>query len=170
MIQVGTADQSSGSSLETIVELHEQLSFHIGAIISLEIDLQRERRLKEKISDIQGQIYGANGGLIAKRTVTTGRLERVKLTEGKPGSLSFGYCFEGDSAIREDLYLDSARVKVLLDGSWKLIHEPESWRAAEEEDATAAELKRLAITPLSQWTEDERQRYGKPSALGVPFG
>jgi len=165
MIQVGAEDTEAQSSMRDLTELHERLSYHIGAIVSVEIDRDRERRLKSSTKGIGSFVYSENGTPLGSRTVTSGRLERVKLTEGIPGQSTFGYCFEGDTAIREDISLADSSVKVLLDGVWKIIHEPEAWRVADQEESAAAELKRLAITPLSQWTEDERRRHGQPSLL-----
>lgn len=168
MIQVGAADLEANSIVKDFAELHERLSYHIGAIISIERDRDREKRSGDGVRQLpDGYLYDHDARPVAKRTVTSGRLERVKLTEGTPGKLDFGYCFEGDSALREDLSLEIVRVKVLLDGVWKTVHEPEAWRKAEQEESAAAELRRLAITPLSQWTEEERSRHGQPSALGV---
>jgi len=144
MIQVGTEKRDPNSFVGSVVELHERLSYHIGAVVSIELDPGKEDRL------------GRVEAFPDKRTVTVGRLERVKLTEGRLNRLTFGYCFEGDSAIREDFLFGSSRVKVLLDGQWKLIHEPEEWWKESQEQ----ELKRLEITPKSQWTMDERSRHG----------
>lgn len=157
MLNLSNEQRDPSTFVKDNMELHERLSLYIGSVISVELDRNRELRVTGPVSDIRGTLYGSNGQLVSSRTVTAGKLERVKLTEGKPGQAAFGYCFEGDSAIREDIRLESSRIRVLAHGSWATIHEPEAWWRAEQEQEKA----RLDITPRSQWTEEDRQRHGQ---------
>lgn len=156
MIQVGIQKRDPSSFVENILELHERLGRHIGSVFSIEVDPDQEERIRPTYTS-------TNTAPPAKRTVTIGKLERVKLSEGRPGRIGFSYCFEGDSVLREDLQLSTSRVKVLLSGEWKVLHEPEAWWEEDQKREEEALAKRLAVTPKSQWTEEERLRMGEPS-------
>jgi len=161
MLNLSNEQRDPSTFVGSIQELHERLSFYIGAVISVELDSERNRRNEAGVRDLaDGHLYDHRGHLLIKRTVTAGRLERVKLTEGEPGNFTLGYCFDGDSAIREDIELPSSRIRVLEHGSWATIHEPGAWWKEDQDKSKIEERKRLEITPKSQWTMDERSRHG----------
>lgn len=156
MLNLSSEQRDPSTFAKDLVELHGRLSLYIGAVISVELDPHRKFRLSADALEVSGHLYGRNGAPVTSRTVTAGKLERVKLKEGKPGQVTFGYCFEGDSALREDIGLDSSRIRVLSHGSWATVHEPEAWWKADQEKEKA----RLDITPRSQWTAEDRELHG----------